>query len=107
MSHRTEEAYLGWIRRFASLPRQAPPAEMGATEVVAFLSYLAVTRRVAAPTQNQALSALLFLYRTVLERPLEGLDAAIRAHAPRPIPVWSIIPMFPSMKNHLAVRGAA
>jgi len=87
MSHRTEEAYLGWVRRFVSFHGRRHPAEMGATEVVAFLSYLAVTRRVAAPTQNQALSALLFLYRTVLERPLEGLDAAVRAHAPRPIPV--------------------
>lgn len=59
---------------------------MGVREVVTFLSHLAMEGGVAAPTQNQALSALLFLYRTVLDRPLEGLDA-VRAHAPRPIPV--------------------
>jgi integron integrase len=55
--------------------------------VVSFLSHLAVGAGVAPPTQNQALSALLFLYRTVLDRPLEGLDAAVRARAVRPVPV--------------------
>ena len=87
MSRRTEEAYAGWIRRFIGFHGTRHPAQMGANEVVAFLSYLAVTRHVAPPTQNQALSALLFLYRVVLDHPLEGLDAAVRAHAPRPIPV--------------------
>ena len=60
---------------------------MGAAEVVAFLSDLAERGRVSASTQNQALSALLFLYRVVLGRELEGLDATIRARAPRRLPV--------------------
>ncbi len=86
MSRRTEEAYVGWIRRYISFQGRRHPDEMGAREVVAFLSHLAVDRRVSAATQNQALAALLFLYRTVLDRPLEGIDA-VRAHSPRPIPV--------------------
>ena len=60
---------------------------MGALEVVAFLSDLAVRRRVAASTQNQALAAILFLYRVVLGRELEGLGASVRARRPQPLPV--------------------
>jgi integron integrase len=60
---------------------------MGATEVVEFLSYLAVERSVAPSTQNQALSALLFLYREILGRRLEGLDSAVRARAPQRLPI--------------------
>ena len=60
---------------------------MGASEVVAFLSDLAVRGRVSAATQNQALSSLLFLYRHVLDRELEGLDAAVRARIGRTLPV--------------------
>jgi integron integrase len=60
---------------------------MGAVEVVEFLSHLAIDRQVTASTQNQALSALLFLYREVLGRELEGLDSAVRARAPRRLPV--------------------
>jgi integron integrase len=86
LSRRTEEAYVGWIRRFILFHDKRHPEEMGAREVVAFLSHLAVEGRVAGPTQNQALSALLFLYRVVLDRPLEGLDA-VRARAARPLPV--------------------
>jgi integron integrase len=87
MSRRTEQAYVGWIRRFIIFHDRRHPSELSAREVVAFLSHLAVTGRVAPSTQNQALSALLFLYRAVLDRPLEGLDAAVRARATRPIPV--------------------
>ncbi len=87
LSRRTEEAYLGWIIRFLAFHGRRDADAMGAAEVVEFLSYLAVTRRVAAPTQNQAFSALLFLYRTVLDHPLEGLDAAVRAQTRRAIPV--------------------
>ncbi len=65
---RTEEAYVGWIRRYIIYHDIRHPDEMGSTEVVEFLSDLAVTGRVSASTQNQALAALLFLYRTVLER---------------------------------------
>ena len=87
MSPRTEEAYVGWIRRFILFHGKRHPSEMDAPEVIAFLTHLAVERRVAATTQNQALSALLFLYRVILGRELEGLDAAARAPSSRPLPV--------------------
>jgi len=86
-SLRTEHAYVAWIRRFIHFHGLRHPDEMGAIEVVEFLSDLAVRHRVAASTQNQALSALLFLYREVLGRELEGLDSAVRARAPRRLPV--------------------
>jgi len=87
MSPRTEDAYVAWIRRFILFHDKRHPKEMGALEVVAFLTDLAVRRRVEAATQNQALSALLFLYRVILGRELEGLDAATRAKSSRPLPV--------------------
>ena len=65
-SRRTEQAYWYWIRCFIFFHDKRHPEEMGAAEVTAFLSWLAMERRVAAATQNQALSALLFLYRNVL-----------------------------------------
>jgi len=87
MSRRTEDTYIGWIKRYVRFHDVRHPREMGATEVVAFLDHLAVERDVSASTQNQALAALLFLYREVLEQPLEGLDAATRARRTRPLPV--------------------
>jgi integron integrase len=87
MSPRTEEAYVQWIRRFILFHGKRHPSEMGSREVVAFLSHLAVSDRVSASTQNQALSGLLFLYRVVLDRPLEGLDDVARAARPQPLPV--------------------
>ncbi|MCA9509932.1 MAG: integron integrase, partial [Myxococcales bacterium] len=87
MSRRTEDAYVAWIRRFIFFHGKRHPAEMGAPEVVAFLTDLAVARSVSASTQNQALAALLFLYRDVLEIALEGLDAAVRAKRPVRLPV--------------------
>ena len=66
-SRRTEKAYVGWIRRYTAFCRRAPP-EMGEPEVTAFLTELAVGDHVSASTQNQALSALIFLYRDVLGR---------------------------------------
>ena len=65
-SLRTEDAYLGWIKRFILFHGKRHPAQMGETEVSAFLTHLATVRNVAASTQNQALSALLFLYKQVL-----------------------------------------
>ena len=62
-SHRTEEAYVHWIRRYIVFHRKAHPAEMGAAHISTFLTWLAVERHVSASTQNQALSALLFLYK--------------------------------------------
>lgn len=65
-SIRTEEAYVGWIKRFIFFHNKRHPREMGATEISAFLSDLAVRLNVSASTQNQAFNALLFLYREVL-----------------------------------------
>jgi integron integrase len=86
-SPRTEKAYTGWIRRFVRYHGLRHPREMGADEVTAFLSHLAVQGRVAASTQNQALSALLFLYRHVLEVDLPWLDGVVRAKRPQRLPV--------------------
>jgi len=86
-SLRTEESYVAWIRRFILFHGKRHPREMGSPEVVAFLSDLAVRGRVSASTQNQALSALLFLYRSVLDRELGDLDSTVRARAPRRLPV--------------------
>ncbi|MCP4545277.1 MAG: integron integrase [bacterium] len=85
-SRRTEKAYSGWIRRFIHFHGTRHPSEMGAEEVTAFLSHLAVVRRVSASTQNQALSALLFLYRDVLGRDLPWLDGIVRAKKPSRLP---------------------
>jgi integron integrase len=86
-SLRTEAAYLGWIRRYIHFHHIRHPDDMGSLEVVEFLSDLAVEARVAPATQNQALAALLFLYREVLGRDLEGLGSTVRARAPRRLPV--------------------
>ena len=87
LSRRTEDAYVGWARRFILFHGKRHPQEMGAPEIVAFLSDLAVRGRVGASTQNQALGAILFLYRSVLGREIEGLDAAVRAPRPHLLPV--------------------
>ena len=86
-SLRTEQAYLDWIKRFIRHHGKRHPREMGAAEVEAFLTHLAVAGRVAASTQNQAKSALLFLYREVLEVELPWLDNVQQAKAPRRLPV--------------------
>jgi integron integrase len=86
-SLRTEQTYLDWIKRFIRHHGKRHPREMGAPEVEAFLTYLAVEGRVAASTQNQAKSALLFLFREVLEVELPWLDNVQQAKAPRRLPV--------------------
>lgn len=86
MSLRTEEAYVGWIRRYIRFHGLRHPDALGASEVVAFLSDLAVRGRVSAATQNQALAALLFLYREVLGRELSGLGDIVRARQPKHLP---------------------
>ena len=85
-SRRTEETYVHWIKRFIYFSGKRHPAGMGAAEVTAFLNYLARERNVAASTQNQALSALLFLYKEALETPLPWLDALERAVRPARMP---------------------
>jgi len=86
-SIRTEHAYVDWVKRFIRFHDTRHPAEMGAEEVERFLTHLAVEGRVAASTQNQAKSALLFLYREVLEVELPWLDGVITAKTPRRLPV--------------------
>ena len=78
-SKRTEISCLHWVRRFIYFHGKRHPAEMGADEITAFLTHLAVKRHVSASTQNQALSALLFLYKKVLEKDLPLLDMVVRA----------------------------
>ncbi len=86
-SIRTETQYVQWVRRFVIYHGKRHPKEMGAPEVEAFLTHLAVEGRVAASTQNQALSALLFLYREVLGIKLPWLDDVVRAKTPQRLPV--------------------
>jgi integron integrase len=84
-SLRTEQAYVEWARRYILFHHKRHPKEMGVPEVEAFLTHLALERKVAASTQNQALSALLFLYREVLRQPLDPVDA-VRARKPERLP---------------------
>src|SRR4029077_15848351 len=86
-SIRTEESYVDWIRRFIVFHRKRHPDQMGEEEIADFLSHLAVNRHVAASTQNQAFSALLFLYQQVLERKLDFIDNVERVKRPPKIPV--------------------
>ncbi|HEY6209990.1 MAG TPA: phage integrase N-terminal SAM-like domain-containing protein, partial [Gemmatimonadales bacterium] len=78
-SRRTEEAYVAWVRRFVRFSGMRHPRDLGAADVTRFLSSLAVDREVSASTQNQALSALVFLYRQVLDAPVGWLAALVRA----------------------------
>src|SRR2546428_314867 len=84
-SIRTEDAYVDWAKRFILFHQKRHPAEMGRAEIEAFLTHLAVERHVAASTQNQALSALLFLYKAVLHQEVESVDA-VRARKPKRLP---------------------
>lgn len=85
-SIRTEDAYLGWIRRFILFHDKRHPASMGKMEIEAFLSHLAVARNVSASTQNQALASLLFLYKEVLGIDLPWLGEVTRAKKPSRLP---------------------
>ena len=87
LSPRTEEAYLGWMRRYHEFHGRRDPASLGAEHVTAFLNALATRRRVSASTQNQALAALLFLYREVLGVALPWLDDLVHARSPKRLPV--------------------
>lgn len=86
-SYQTEQTYLKWIRRYIGFHSIRNPVEMGAAEVEAFLSHLAVEGNVAASTQNQALSALLFLYREVLSVELPWLEKFTLAKKSNYLPV--------------------
>ena len=82
---RTEHAYVDWARRFLLFQQKRHPAEMGRVDIEAFLPPLAVERHGAASTQNQALSALLFLYKAVLRQEVGAVDA-VRARQPKRLP---------------------
>jgi integron integrase len=85
-SRRTEETYLHWIKRYIYYHKKRHPAEMNERHVAAFLSFLAVDRNVAANTQSIALNALVFLYRNVLEKPLNDINGIVRAKKPQRVP---------------------
>lgn len=87
MSLRTEDAYLHWIRRYVAFHGRRSPTELGPRHVEAFLTALATRWHVAASTQNQALCAILFLYKQVLKTDLPWLDNIVRASRPRHVPV--------------------
>ena len=86
-SIRTEQAYVDWARRFILFHGKRHPRDMGAPEVMAFLTHLAVERNVAASTQNQAKAAILFLYKEVLQQDLPWLDEVVSAKKARRLPV--------------------
>ena len=100
-SPRTEEAYVGWIERFIRYHDLRHPNEMGQQEVSEFLTGLAVTRGVSSSTQNQALSALLFLYRDVLKRDIGWMKNIVRARRPRRLPVVLSRPEIKQLFNEL------
>jgi integron integrase len=86
LSPRTEEAYVAWVRRFVKFHGMRHPQTLGEADVTAFLTHLAVDARVSASTQNQALAALLFLYRDVLRAPLPWLSNVVPARRPSRLP---------------------
>jgi integron integrase len=86
-SHRTEEAYVGWIRRFIIFNGKRHPGEMGEGEIQSFVAHLAVERHVSASTRNQAMCAVLFLYKDVLKIEQLSVNLAHRAQRPVRLPV--------------------
>lgn len=103
-SIRTEQAYIFWIRRFIVFHGKRHPTDMGAVEVEGFLSHLAFRQNVASSTQNQALSALLFLYRIVLDIELPWLDGIERAKKPARLPVVLTRPEVRAVLAQLSAR---
>lgn len=86
-SIRTEIAYIQWIKRYILFQNKKHPLEMGAREITAYLSYLALHVKVAAATQNQALNALVFMYHEVLKKDIEMLGNFHRTKRPHRIPI--------------------
>ena len=100
-SIRTEKSYVDWVRRFILFHNKRHPEELGETEVGEFLTYLAVTRQVSPSTQNQALNALVFLYRYMLNKPLGDILDAVRAKRPQRLPVVLARDEVRSLFHHL------
>jgi len=86
-SIRTERSYVDWIRRYILFHGKSHPQDLGAEQVAEYLTYLAVERNVAASTQNQALNALNFLYKIVLDQPLGDINGVTHAKRPKRLPV--------------------
>jgi integrase len=86
-SPKTEESYIGWIKRFIFFHNKRHPVEMGETEIARFLSSLPSESHVSASTQNQALNAVLFLYREVLRKEIGYVNGVVRAKRPKRLPV--------------------
>jgi site-specific recombinase XerD len=86
-SRRAEDAYVHWIRRYLEFHQYRHPRQLAEEAVNRFLTHLAVKEHVAASTQNQALSAILFLYEHVLEQPLDRIEGVVRARRPKRLPV--------------------
>jgi integrase len=86
-SSRTEEAYVHWIRRYIVFHEKKHPSTLGAADISRFLTWLAIARRVSASTQNQALSAVLFLYKAVLAIEVGDVPPVVRARTPERLPV--------------------
>lgn len=86
-SRRTEEAYVHWIRRYIVFHGRRHPSELGSADVKEFLTWLAVDRHVAASTQNQAFSAVLFMYKDVLRMNIGDIEHASHAKTPIRVPV--------------------
>jgi len=100
-SIRTEEAYVDWIRRFILFHKKRHPAQMGKAEIEEFLTHLAVDRRVAASTQSQAKSALLFLYQKVLKLEIEWLKDVVAAKQPQRLPTVLTVDETRSLLSHM------
>ncbi len=100
-ARRTVSSYEHWLRRFLRFQRMRHPREMGEAEINAFLSHLATEERVSASTQNQALAALLFLYRTVLGGDVGNLEGVIRARRRARLPVVMTVDEVKAVLGHL------
>lgn len=100
-SRRTEDAYVHWIRRYIEFHRRQQPREFAEGDVNRFLTHLAVKEHVAASTQYQALSAILFLYEHVLEQPLDRMEGVVRARRPKRLPVVLTVDEVSRVMAHL------
>ena len=110
-SYRTEKAYVHWIKRFIFFHDKRHPIEMGEAEIAQFLSSLASDAHVSASTQNQALNAMLFLYKGVLEKNIGLIQGVVRANRPKRLPVVltkeEVKQVFEQLSRHAVFNGDA
>ena len=100
-SYKTEQSYIQWMRRFIKFHNTRHPKEMGETEINQFLTHLAVKENVAASTQNQALCAIVFLYKEIIGRDVDDLGKVIRAKKPKRLPIVLTVEEVRLVLNHL------